>query len=107
MRLLAMLVLLGALCTPACNSASCGSKEQEPPPGGQVLTTCGQGGSIVVSLGAKQGVRPGSVLYIVRGSTPVGTMIVHSSNETQSAGTPYGDSTNASIQVGDRVYAEQ
>ena len=108
MRTLALLVLVGAFWTPGCSSACCKeAAEGKAPPMGRVLTTCGEGGAIVVSMGTQDGVRPGSVLYITRGGSVVGTMIVHSANQNQAAGTPYGDATRSSIQPGDAVLAEQ
>lgn len=110
MRIALVFVVLSLALSAGCSSGSsacCEAEAQPEPACGQVLTTCGQGGSIVTSLGAKDGVRPGTVLHITRGSTPIGTVIVHAANETQSAGTAYGNAANGDIRVGDEVRPEK
>lgn len=108
MRFPTLILLFGVFLTSACSSACCEAPaEPAKAPVGQVLSTCGPGGSIVVSLGGKDGVRPGDVLLLSRGKSPIGKMIVHSANEAQAAGSVYGDTAHASVQLGDAVTPEE
>ena len=96
--LLTLTACQGGISGPA-DSACC-----EEPTCGQVLTTCDSAGSIVVSLGSKDGVRPGDTLVITRNGTNVGTIVIHAVNENQAAGSAFGRSSGG-VRPGDTVMA--
>lgn len=106
MRLLFMLCVALLLLSTSCKGLA--NKAQppcDPPKTGQVLAACDPTGSIVVSLGVKDGVRPGDTLLIMRGTQPVTEVVIHAVNNSQAAGTAVGGSANGEVLQGDTVVA--
>lgn len=106
MRFLLPLVLVLAFLSTACSGMGSQEPPCEPPKTGQVLASCDPNGSIVVSLGVRDGVRPGDTLLVMRGTTPVTEIVIHAVNDSQAAGTAIGGSANGDVRDGDTVLAK-
>lgn len=74
------------------------------PTTGQVLTACN--GSVVVSLGSRDGVRPGETLSVLRDGARVTGIVLHEVKDTQAVGTTIGGSSNGEALPGDTVVAD-
>ncbi len=99
-------LLMAAIVLTACSGLS-GGNDKPKPKYGRVLAAAGGSGAVVVSLGTKDGVRSGQALPITRDGKVVGEIIIHEARESQSVGTPYGQSTSGTIRVGDMAVLRQ
>lgn len=108
MRLTLTLVLAGLLLTTSCASGSSGSTPAcEAPLTGQVVGVCDGAGTVVISLGAKDGVRPGDTLDVTREGRRVTTIIIHEVKDTQAVGTATGVSEQGGALPGDKVMGDE
>jgi hypothetical protein len=103
MRLTFMIVLTGVFLATSCNSAPKGPPAGYKPQVGQVLAASGDGGSAVISLGTREGIRPGDSLVVLRDGREIGQIIIHEAKATQSAGTVVGGSGAGTVAKGDTV----
>ncbi len=90
MRLKLAIVLSSVLLAAACSSGPPSAPEGYEPKVGQVLAVSDGGGSVVISLGTRDGIRPGDSLLVVRDGREVGEIIIHEAKATQAVGTTVG-----------------
>ena len=108
MKLTTALVLVALVLTAACSGARTQPETAcEPPPAGQVLSACDPAGSVVISLGTLDGVRPGDTLLVSRGGTVVSSLIIHQVTDSQAAGTVVGGAAQGAIRPGDQVAQDE
>jgi len=104
MRLILTLVLTVLLLTTSCTGASSQAQPDcDVPKSGRVLVACDGGGSVVISLGARDGVRPGDTLSVMRDGQRVIGIVLHEVKDTQAVGTAIGGSARGAVVPGDTV----
>lgn len=103
MRLTLTILFTSLLLATSCNGASKAASDCDAPKVGQVLAACDSAGSIVVSLGSRDGIRAGDTLIVLRNGKQVTQIVIHEARDSQAAGTAIGGSSTGIVVPGDTV----